>query len=96
MKRFYEQALLANVSSICWEQIVHNADDINTMVREWSSIFSAIIEKRAPIRKMRISDKNSPEINNELKSLMKARDKLKNDAVKHKSEAMMRCYRKAR
>ena len=96
MKRFIKQAFLADVSSICWEQIVHNTDDIHTMVREWSSIFSAIIEKHAPIRKTRISDKNSPWVNNELKSLMKLRYKLKKDAVKHKSQAMMGCYKEVR
>ena len=58
MKHFNKQAFLADVSSIWWEQIVHNTDDINTMVREWSSIFSAIIEKHALIRKIRISDKD--------------------------------------
>ena len=93
---FNKQAFLADVSSISWKQIVHNTDDINTMVREWSSIFSAIIEKDAPIRQIRISDKNSPWVNNQLKSLMKSRDKLKKDAVKHKSQTMMGCYKKVR
>ena len=60
----------ADVSSISWEQIVHNTDDINTMVRGWPSISSAIIEKHFTIRKMRISDKNSPWVNNELKSFV--------------------------
>ena len=50
IKRFNEQAFLVDVSSICWEQIVHFTDDINTMVQEWSSIFSAIIKKQAPTR----------------------------------------------
>ena len=63
---------------------------------DWFSIYSAIIEKHAPMRKMRISDKNSPCVNNKLKSLMKSRDKLKKYAVKHKSEAMMGCYKIAR
>ena len=60
MKRFNEQAFIGGVTSFCWKQIVHNTDDINSMVWEWSSIFSAIIEKHAPIREIRMSDKNSP------------------------------------
>ena len=64
MKRVNEQAFIADVTSICWEQILHNTHGINSMVREWSSIFSAIIDKHAPIRKIRISDKNSPWVNN--------------------------------
>ena len=37
---------------------------------------------------MTISDKNSPCVNNALKSLMKSRDKLKKDAVEHKFKAV--------
>ena len=52
--------------------------------------------KTTPIRKIRVLDKNFPWGNCELKSLMKSRDKLKKAAVKHKSDAMMRCYKKVR
>ena len=66
------------------------------MIREWSSIFSAIIEKHAPMREMRISDKNSPWITSELNSLMISRDRLKKAAVKHKSPTMMCSYKAIR
>ena len=66
------------------------------MIREWSSVFSAIIEKHAPMREMRISDKNSPWITSELKSLMISRDRLKKAAVKHKYPTMMCSYKAIR
>ena len=59
-------------------------------------MFSAVTEKHAPIREMRVSDKNSPWINSELKCLMKSREKLKKATVEHKSPAMMSCYKKTR
>ena len=56
------------------------------MVKEWSSIFSFVIEKHAPMREIIVSDRNCPWINRELKLLMKSRDELKEAANKHKSE----------
>ena len=56
-------------------------------------MFSAIIGKHAPMREMRISDKNSPWITRELKSLMISRDRLKKAAVKHKSPTMVCSYK---
>ena len=64
------------------------------MIREWSSLFSAIVEKHTPMREMRISDRNSLWITSELKSLMISRDRQKKAAVKHKSPTMM-CSHKA-
>ena len=93
MKNFNQEAFLADVACICWETVVSNFGDTNDMIREWSSIFSAIIEMHAPMREMRISDKNSPWIKSELKSLMISRDRQKKAAVKHKSPTMMCSYK---
>ena len=57
MKNFNEEAFLADVSAICWEQVLTNADDVNVLVDNWSSLFSLITEKHAPITKMRVSEK---------------------------------------
>ena len=54
-----------------------------------------MIEKHAPLREIRVSDKNSPCVNCELKSLIKSIDKLKKAAIEHKFPAMMRCNKKA-
>ena len=77
MKHFNESAFLAHISSIDWEVAVNKTDDFIVVVEEWSSLFSAVIEKHAPTREMRVSDRNSPWINTELELLMKSRDKLK-------------------
>ena len=96
MKNFNQEAFLADVACICWETVVNNFGDTNDMIREWSSVFSAIIEKLAPMRDMRISDKNSPWITRELKSLMISRDRLKKAAATHKSPNMMCSYKAIR
>ena len=77
MKNFKQEVFLADVARICWETVVSNFSDTNDMIKEWPSLFSAIIEKHAPMREMRVLDRNSPWITSELKSLMTSRDRLK-------------------
>ena len=60
MKNFSEEAFLADVSGICWEQMVSGTDDINLLVNRWSNMFSMIIEKHAPMVEMRVSEKHCP------------------------------------
>ena len=77
MKNVNQEAFLANVACICWETVVSNFGYTNHVIRERSALFSVIIEKHASMREMRISDKNSPWITSELKSMMISRDRLK-------------------
>ena len=96
MKHFCEEAFLADVSGICWEQMVIQTDDIDVLVNNWSKLFSLIIEKHAPITKMRVSEKYCPWIDHDLKKLMRTRDRLKKAAAKRKSSLLMDSYRHVR
>ena len=96
MKNFNEEAFLADVSGICWEQMLNETDDINLLVNYWSEMFSLIIEKHAPLSEMRVSEKYCPWINKDLRDLMRTRDKLKKSAVKGKSPILMDSYRQIR
>ena len=96
MKNFDKEAFLADVSGICWEQMFSETDDINALVNDWSSLFSLIIDKHAPITEMRVSEKYCPWIDKDLKALMQTRDKLKKAASKRKSQFLMDSYRQVR
>ena len=52
-----------------------------------------VIDKHAPIKLMRDSENNCPWMNNDLKGLIKERDKLKKAAVKRKSPILMDSYK---
>ena len=80
MKNFNEQAFLGDVAAISWEQEIGNSDDVNVLANNWSNLFTRIIEKHATIRQMRVSEKYCPWINEDLKKLMRSRDKLKKAA----------------
>ena len=55
MKNFNKEVFLADVSGICWEQMLTGTDDIDVLVNNWSDLFSLIIEKHAPITEMRVT-----------------------------------------
>lgn len=89
MKHFEESAFFVDISSIRWGHVVNKKDKVNVMVKKWSSFFSAVIDKHAPMREMKVSYWNCPWLNKELKSPMKSRDKLKKSLFKRKSPTMM-------
>ena len=74
---------------MCWESVVTQTDDVDILVKNWSALFSMIIDKHAPIMQMRVSEKYCPWINQELKALMRNRDRMKMVALNRKSSIMM-------
>ena len=96
IKNFNEQMFLNDVASINWLRALGQTDDINIVVSNWSNLFSSIIEKHAPVQKMRVSDKYCPWVNADLRALIKSRDKLKLAASKNKSTLLMSSYRQLR
>ena len=96
MKNFNEEAFQADVSGICWEQMLTGTDDTDILVSNWSNLFSLIIEKHVPMTVMRVSEKYCPWIDKDLKKLMQTRDKLKKAAAKRKSQFLMDSYRQVR
>ena len=69
MKHFNEEAFVADVAYICWEQMLLETDDNNVLVNDWSNLFSIIIDKHAPLIEMRVLEKYCPWINKDLKNL---------------------------
>ena len=96
MKNFSEEAFLNDVASIDWKQVLGNSDHINVLVNNWASNFSAIIEKHAPLRQIRVSERYCPWVNENLKGLIRTMDRLKKAAVKCNSQILMASYKQVR
>ena len=96
MNNFIEGAFLADVASVCWEHVVTISDNIKSLVNDRSAIFSALIERHAPLREIRVSEKYCPWIDRYLKNLMRTRDRLETAAIKRKSPIIMDSYRQIR
>ena len=79
-----------------WDQIVEYSRDVNEAVKNWSTLLSLIIEKHAPMKTMKVSDKLTPWLTTEFKKLARTRDKLKAVTVKSKSTILMESYKQVR
>ncbi len=96
MKNFDETQFLNDLLSVDWKSIVSNTDDISIVVENWSNMFSVILEKHAPMRNRRVSEKFSPWLTKEFRKLSASRDKLRKQAVRSKSEILQQAYRQLR
>eukprot|EP00794_Sanderia_malayensis_P015140 gene15140-16696_t len=96
MKNFREENFLNDLNSVNWKGIVTKTNDINQIVDEWSNMFSMILEKHAPMRNRRVSEKFSPWLTKGFKLLCKSRDRLKKRAISSKSHLLMQAYRNLR
>ena len=92
-QNFNSADFINDLLSIDWNGIVNNNDDVNLIVEQWTSSFSLILEKHAPLRERRVSEKFCPWLTKDLKLLSAARDKLKKQAVRSNSEILMQAHR---
>ena len=96
MKNFDKDLFLQDLASYDWLGVVNSADSVDEAVNKWSELVSLLIEKHAPIRERRVTERFCPWITPSLKKLFKTRDKLKANAVKMRSEILMSAYKQAR
>ena len=88
MKNFNEELFLTDLANVDWQQILTCSQDINVVVQNWTKL-SLIIEKHAPLRERRVSDKFAPWLTPDLKNMFRTRDRLKAAAIKSKSVLLM-------
>ena len=96
LKNFTSADFINDILSIDWNGIVSNNDDVNLIVEHWTSSFLLILEKHAPLREKRVSEKFCPWLTKDLKLMSVARDKLKKQAVRSNSEILMQAHRQMR
>ena len=89
LKHFDQTEFINHLLLVDWKGIVSNGDDINLIVEQWTKMFSLILEKHAPVRNRRVSEKISPWLTKDLKQLSATRDRLKRQAVRFKSKILM-------
>ena len=96
LKNFNKEAFLADSDAVHWPCILVCSDDINVIADKFMRTLSLVIEKHAPSIERRVSEKYSPWLSPDLKALFRTRDRIKNAAVKAKSEILMNAYRQVR
>ena len=84
LANFDQNEFMNDRLGVDWRGIVQNTDDINVVVNNWTKNFSLILEKHAPKRNRRVSDKFCPWLTNDFKVMCKARDNLKKTSYSYK------------
>ena len=62
LKHFDKTEFINDLLLFDWKGIVSNGDDINLIVEQWTKMFSLILDKHAPARNRRASEKLSPKV----------------------------------
>ena len=96
MKNFNQDILLRDLANINWHQVLYSSQNINEVVIKWTKLIALIIEKHAPLRERRVSDKFTPWLTSDIKCMFRTRDKLKAAAIKAKSTILMEAYKRIR
>ena len=67
IKNFDEELFLGDLASVDWQAIVSDSESLDDAVSRWSDTLFQIIDKHAPLREKRVSERFCPWITPELK-----------------------------
>lgn len=87
--------LLNDVESSSWDT-VYGSNDIDIKLDNFNSIVTALMDKHAPVKTFVPKRYTQPWMTNEIRTLMKRRDRLRAKHMKTGSEVDKECYRVAR
>ena len=59
LKNFNKTEFLNNLLSVDWKGIFSKTADIDTIIEQWSQLFSFFLEEHAPMRNKHVSEKFS-------------------------------------
>ena len=96
MKNFNQDIFLIDLANINWHQVLYSSQNINEVVIKWTKLIALIIEKHAPLRERRVSDKFTPWLTSYIRCMFRTRDKLKAAAIKAKFAMVMEAYKRIR
>lgn len=73
-KNYQQNAFLRDISMVLW-CLVDCFDDIDDSLYAFHTLFNEVLDKHAPIRKVKIRGRPSPYIPDKIRELMKSRDR---------------------
>ena len=76
-KRFDSVSFQANIKGIPMEKIRSVSGDVNEMWHWWKTFFLDILNKHAPVAKIKVKGNHLPYVTSELKSMIRQRDYLR-------------------
>ena len=95
LRKFNLQSFRNDTASHDWDHI-HNLSNPNDIWSEWKNSFLEIVDKHAPLRKLRVRGRSSRWIASELKKQMHEKDILKIKAIKSNDPAVWAQFKEQR
>ena len=91
-KRFDSVSFQADIKGIPMERIRSVSGDVNEMWHWWKTFFLDILNKHAPVAKIKVKGNHLPYVTSELKSMIRQRDYLRAKANKTGSNLLRQAY----
>lgn len=84
-----------DLNSISWD-LIYSLENVDEMVNFWNENITKLFDKHAPYKTVRITKSPAPWLNDNLKLMMKLRDKARSLYKKNKSEVSFNEYKQLR
>lgn len=94
-KSYDKKKFIDDLKNVNWDAIVEQPD-LNSVVSTWNKLFSGVADQHAPIKRNRVKGIPIPWMTPKLSQAMRDRDYYHRRAVKSKSLAHWKTYRKLR
>lgn len=94
-KKINIESLLVDVENSNWTE-VYTENDIDVKVDNFNRIINALMDKHAPVQSKVLRQNSAPWMNNEIRSMIKRRDKLRKKFKKTKCPEDFEIFRKLR
>ena len=94
-KHYDHQEFLRDMSSVPWS-VVDCFDDVEDRLDAFNLLFNEVLDRHAPIRKIKVRNRPNPFVTDEIRGLMKTRDKWCKEARKTKDPLAWDVYKSLR
>ena len=94
-KNFNANDFLTDLSQMPWENIAQH-DNSNVCWQVWKSLYLQVLDRHAPLRRMRTRGNSLPWISSDIKGIMRSRDFHKIKAVRYNSQSHWTKYKELR
>ena len=94
LKHFNQELFINDLGKVPWDSI--QDENPNHQWEKWKALFTAVVDKHAPLKRARIRNKRSPWLTSDIASLIRKRDLLKIRAMDTNDANNWNEYRNAR
>ena len=94
-KHFNEEAFQRDLDQVPWS-VLDMDEDPNDAWSSWSTLYTEVLDRHAPLRTRRIKVDSAPWINDDILTAMQVRDEIHQQALRFKTESLWLKYRDSR